>query len=117
MTSREVSSRRKTRNHYVTQVISASLHSFVLGPTDRAESQTSQPICVQSGFDLEGQNTCTGCRVLIPALEAMAPVMNGTAAAPVAASPAMSPMEPVKSQGGNTRPAWFTAIGNLISAR
>lgn len=48
---------------------------------------------------------------MIPAREAIAPVMNGTAALPTAPTPAIAPIDPVNKCGGNTRPAWFIAMG------
>ena len=56
-------------------------------------------------------NTYRGCRLLIPTLEASAPVMNGKTADPACPKPAIQPIDPVRSQGGSTRPAWFITMG------
>lgn len=58
-----------------------------------------------------------GCRLLIPALLAIAPVMKGNAADPVCPSPAIQPIQPVSSQRGRTRPDWFITIGYIGPSR
>ena len=72
-----------------------------------------------------------GCRLSIPALEAIAPVMKGSTAEPAAPRgprlsqlmactiipgvtqpvPAIQPIDPVKRYPGRIRLAWFIAIG------
>ena len=45
--------------------------------------------------------------------DAIAPVMNGNAAAPTAPKLAIQPMPPAMSSGGRTEPAWFMTIGKI----
>ena len=57
------------------------------------------------------QITHSGCKLWMPTLDASAPVRNGKNAEPVCPKPAIQPIDPVKSRGGSTRPAWFMTIG------
>lgn len=55
--------------------------------------------------------TYTGCSEAIPALEAIAPVMNGMHADPAWPTPAIQPIEPVKSERGRILAVWFMTRG------
>lgn len=58
-------------------------------------------------------NTYRGCKLLMPALDANAPVMNGRTADPAWPKPAIQPIEPVSSHRGRMRLAWFMAMGYM----
>lgn len=58
--------------------------------------------------------TSSGCKITIPDLEAMAPVMNGSKAEPACPHPAIHPIDPVRSQRGSTRPAWGGSGGFIM---
>ena len=53
----------------------------------------------------------TGCRVLIPLFDAIAPVMNGRTAEPACPKPAIHPIDAVRRRGGRIRAAWFMTMG------
>ncbi len=55
--------------------------------------------------------TYTGCNEAIPALEAIAPVINGIQADPAWPTPAIQPIEPVKSERGRILAVWFMTRG------
>ena len=56
-------------------------------------------------------NTHRGCKLLMLVPEAIAPVMNGNAAAPAAPKPVIQAMPPEMSSGGRIAPAWFMTMG------
>ena len=57
--------------------------------------------------------TYAGGKALIPALEAIAPVMNGKTAAPAAPQLPAHPIAPEMQSGGRMRPAWFIRMGKM----
>ncbi len=63
------------------------------------------------------RNTYRGCKLLIPDLLAIVPVMNGSIADPVCPNPAIQPMQLVSRQRGRTRPASFMTIGYIGPSR
>lgn len=63
--------------------------------------------------EAEGRDAHSGCKLLIPNLDEIAPVMNGRTALPAWPKPAIQPMDPVRIHRGRTRPAWFIAIGYM----
>ena len=63
------------------------------------------------------QGIYSGCKLLIPALLAIAPVRKGNAADPVCPSPAIQPMQPVSSQRGRIRPDSFITMGYIGPSR
>lgn len=59
------------------------------------------------------KRTHTGCKTLIPALDAIAPVTNGKNADPACPDPAIQPMQPERSQGGKIRREWLITSGYM----
>lgn len=64
-------------------------------------------------FSTHKKNTHRGCRLFIPCLWAIAPVINGIMALPACPNPAIQPIAPVRIHGGRIRDDWFMAIGNM----
>jgi hypothetical protein len=58
-------------------------------------------------------NTHSGCKLLIPNLDAKAPAINGSAALPACPNPAIQPTEAVRIHGGSRRLAQFMMIGYI----
>ena len=57
------------------------------------------------------RQTYNGCKLQIPLLAAMAPVMKGNKAEPAWPNPAIQPIHPVSSHGGRIRAEWFITMG------
>ena len=60
-----------------------------------------------------GKHTHKGCKLPMFVPDAIAPVMNGNAAAPAALKLEIQPIAPEMSSGGRMRPAWFMTIGKM----
>ena len=67
-----------------------------------------------SSYDQNARmDTHRGCKLAMLVPEAIAPVMNGNAAAPAAPKLEIQPILPEMSSGGRIDPAWFMTIGNM----
>ena len=57
------------------------------------------------------KETHNGCRLLMPAFPARAPVRKGSTAEPAWPKPAIQPIDPLRSHGGRVRDVWFMTMG------
>ena len=62
---------------------------------------------------MKHRNTYNGCKLLIPTLDANAPVMNGKTADPACPNPAIHPIDSVNNQCGRILLDSFMTIGYI----